>query len=186
MSAEGPKEYPVVYDSEFGLQYSFQSGYITIPEASVNAITTLTGDVTATGPGSVTATIANLAITTAKLAAGSVTAAKLANTIVTPGSYTNTNITVDQQGRITAASNGSSGNAIQSVISAPTISHSGTQSVAVLGLLTTSQIIAVSQNVPGAAGTLSLLGFSCTVDGFLNVTYVADPGVGGTVLVSFI
>lgn len=49
------------------------------------------------------------AVTTVKIADDAVTADKLADTAVTAGSYTNTNLTVDAQGRITAASDGSSG-----------------------------------------------------------------------------
>ena len=56
--------------------------------------------------GTIAGVPANNSVTTAMLQNAAVTATKLANTAVTAGSYTATNITVDAQGRITAASNG--------------------------------------------------------------------------------
>lgn len=53
--------------------------------------------------------IANNAVGTNQIADDAVTADKLANTAVTAGNYTNTNLTVDAQGRITAASSGTVG-----------------------------------------------------------------------------
>lgn len=59
--------------------------------------------------------VAHIVVGSSQIITGLVLSTEMASTAVTPGSYTNTNLTVDQQGRITTASNGTdnSGYAVQ-------------------------------------------------------------------------
>jgi len=103
------------------------------------------------------------AVTTAKIAGQAVTAAKLANTAVSAGSYTNASITVDAQGRLTAASSGAAGGI--------TVQEEGSS---LSTAATTLNFVGSNVTASGTGATKTI-----TVGGISNLVEDTTPELGG-------